>query len=470
MSNDHRLSYSILRKKQRQSHRLHYIFIWSREPPANELRYFLNFIFSHYNILNAVAVVQRPTDRGYYIVTYNPFNGQIIRLAHYIYKRHELFIVKDRNLFGYKLFVTLFSSAWNLYKPSRGDSFVPNVVTGVLNAATHLSQPVINEKPDFKQVFNADLLINARYHLALEYAKLQVEPTIVLTHGGICVLVPFERFRTLFETFYNILHPLVWIGSILAAVSVYVSLTFIYNMERRNSHNRSAQFHLHVLGKYFKFTAEAVPRLISSNWLWHYMIITSVFQSALNDAITLKSRVATVDNLNDLINSEYQILVNNAFYSAYSEFINNSTLRDNCEVVGIQEFLHRLYTKNIKYAYMEELKRTNELANDVVDENNLAVFYTMRSCFNPDLETYYVRLGSPFLNRINWILRQLQENGLFKYWSERRHHPNGMNQKLFRRLDAGQLENLYFIFEYWSYALLFCFTVFVVELFVATYW
>lgn len=468
--NDQRLSVSILRQMQSQRHRLYYVFIWEGES-AFEFQYFLSFVFWNYDILNAVSIVQRSTDGEYDILTYNPFIGRNIRLAPDAYKRNEMFIEKDMNLFGYPLLITRYRSILNFYTPfgaSRSitlnvDQFLPLMVANLMNATLNLSQPYTNEI-DLKQIANADLLLNGWYYEPSKCRELRIEPTIAMRRDDICVLVPYKRFRPMAESIIIMLQPSVWICAMAVAFSVTVCLILISKMERYNSKEPSIRAYL--FGLYGKFSRHFTSRLILANWLLYTVIITSVFQSALYDGITLEGRDPELTNISDLIdNSEYALLLYKEFHDETVDILKKSSLNDNIKVVSVKEYLDRIYSAN-NYVFVERLKQTNHFERILADENLLPVYYTMEPCVCPLIATYYVRRGSPFLNRINWILRQSQENGLFQFWDTRFHNSFSNRQKLFQRPKSGYLENLGFIFEYWFYALFICFLECIVELIV----
>lgn len=104
---------------QSQRHLLYYIFIWDGEPPE-EFKYFLSFLFQEYKILNAVAIVQKKSEREHRVYTYDPFDTKHLRIASNVYQREELFIEKDKNLFGYQLLITRYQSILNAFRPQTG--------------------------------------------------------------------------------------------------------------------------------------------------------------------------------------------------------------------------------------------------------------------------------------------------------------------------------------------------------------
>lgn len=471
---DHQLGFSVLRDKQTQTYRLYYIFVWYGEP-SFESQHFLEFIFWNYNILNAVTITQTTAEQEHRTLTYNPFRGETIQIAADAYTKSELFIEKDRNLFGYPMQITRYQSNLNKYRPLNGtksvrlnvDNFVPYAVVQVMNATLNLTTPYLYHT-DLIQIATADLLVNGRYYGHKACRRLQIEPTIGLKHDDICVLVPYKRWRPMLESIYRTLEPSVWICAIVAALTVAINLTFILKMERRRlrhrTHRRNQQkIRLDLFGNLMKLPGEFAPRLIVAIWLLHYVIISSLFQSALYQGVTREGRDPQITSMSDLIDSKYDIVIDEAFYNGYLDVINKSSLKGNFKVVSIPKYLNGIYSKNLKYAYVERLKRTKHFAN-IISKNNLPVYYTMRPCVRPQIETYYVRRGSPLLSRIDWILRLSQENGLFAYWEKRLHAPFTKVPKLFHRANSGYLENLYFIFEYFLFALLACLLAFIVEL------
>lgn len=460
---------------QSQRHRMYYIFIWDGEPPI-ESQDFLSFIFWNYDILNAVTIVQGTTDTEQHIFTHNPFTKQNIRIASDVYKRNELFIEKTMNVYGYPLLITRYQSIMNLYGPLNGprsltlhlDRFVPPLIASLMNATLNLSEPYRHEI-DVEQIANADLLLNGRHYLSAQRKELRIEPTLSLKRDDICVLVPYKRFRSMAESIIRTLRPSVWVCAIVMAFLVTTCLLLISKMDPKD--NRSnPPIRLYLFGNYTKFSRKFTSRLILTNWLLYCVIITSVFQSALYQGITLEGRDEKITNVSDLFNLKYPILTYDEFLNGTVDLIKNSSLNGQIQVVNVKEYVDKIYNVHSRHAFVERLKRTNNLASNVMHiHNNLPVYYTMQPCVCPLIATYYVRLGSPFLNRINWILRLSNENGLFKHWEKRVRYTHRASQKLFQRPNLGYLKNLNFIFEYWFYALFLCFLGFIGELIVALY-
>lgn len=330
-----------------------------------------------------------------------------------------------------------------------------------MNATLKLAQPYINEI-DREQIANADLLLNGRYYEPALCNEFRIEPTNAVRRDDICILVPFKRFRPMLESIYRTLHPSVWMSAILAAFSTAMCFFMISKVERH--WNRPIR--LYLFGNYTKFSRGRSTRVILTSWLLYCVVISLVFQSALFKGLTLEGRDPMIKTIHDLNNSMYQILVTEVFYNSTIDVINNSSLKGIVKVVGVKEYLDYIYANNVEYAYVERYKRTNHFAN-IIDEDKLPVYYTMSECVCPQIGTYYVRIGSPFLNRINWIIEQSHENGLFNYWEERLYTPFNKRHRLFQRPKSGHLENLNFIFKYWFYALFVCFFGFIGELIVA---
>ncbi len=456
-----------------QRHRQYYIFIWDGEPPI-EFQYFLHFIYWNYSILNAVTMVQKASETEHRVVTYNPFTKRNIRMATDVYTRNELFIEKDRNVFGYPMLITRYKSVLGKYKVLKGtkslglnlNSFVPRIVTDVMNATLILSEPYVN-KIDLKQMANADLLVNSRVYSPLMSKQRYIEPTIAIKRDDICVLVPFKRFRPMLESIYLTLQPMVWICAMVASV-VTLSLIVILKWEGHYLNTRNRAVRLNFFGNKLKLPGALAPRWIIMNWILYCVIITCVFQSALYQGVTKEGRDPQITTVVDLIKSKYEVLINDVYYRVAHENLKNSPIVGNFRIVDTKDFLDKVFSKNLDYAYIEIERRTTHFAK-IIEDHTLPVYYTMRPCLHPQISTYYVRRGSPFLNRINWIIRQLQENGFFTYWERKLYNPNHKRAQLYHRANSGCLDNLYFIFEYWFFALLVCCLGFTVELIVTLF-
>lgn len=460
---------SILQKIHTERHRLFYIFIWEGQPP-DEFQHFLSVIFWKHNILNALTIYQSTTETDHHMITYNPFTRHYIEMPNDVYKRNELFIEKDLDLHGYPMYMMSLIRFYRFTSESKSqfshDSFLPSVITNVMNATLNINRVFLKDL-NLKQVVNVDLLLNSGSYETSLYKVIGIEPTISIRRDDICILVPFKRFRPMVESIYRTLNPYVWICAIVVAVPVTIALILISKMKGHRSWSNSVL--LCVFGYYFDLPSpnlpkEVAPRWILAGWLLHCVIIATVFQSALYQGITFEGREPPLTNITNVLSSGYKILINEVFYDSTIDFINNSSLKDNFKVVSVLEYMNYLQSNNKSYAYVERLRRTTYFAR-IQTEDDLPVYYTMNIV--PQYYTYYVRLGSPFLNRINRIIRQSEENGLFQYWENRLTPSTPVKrQKLFHRPKSGYLENLFFIFEYWFYALCICFLVFVLEFFV----
>lgn len=348
------------------------------------------------------------------------------------------------------------------------DSFLPDVITRAMNATLILKSPFTIDF-QIEQITNADLSINGRSYSICSYKDIGVEPTITLRRDDICVMVPYKRFRSMADSISRTLTPSVWISTFLVIFPVSICLYAISKLKRHSAWKHIILFDL--FRYYLVQTSpnppkKLAPRLILAFWLLYSVSMMSISQSALYKGLTLEGRDPQIRNVSDLLKSNFQLLVTNVFYKSVGEFINNSSLKNHLNVVSLLNYLDLVESNNINYAYVARSRGTNHFVNIQMDDHSLPVYYTMKPCVIPFMTMYFVRQGSPFLKRINFVLRQTEENGLLKYCEQQlfNDYTKGKQQRLFHRSTSGCLDNLLFMFQFWSYGISICTVVFMMEL------
>lgn len=129
-----------------------------------------------------------------------------------------------------------------------------------------------------------------------------------------------------------------------------------------------------------------------------------------------------------------------------------------------------LDTKSTKYAILlreTDGKRIYRNMANIIDE--VPLYHIMRDCPVPCSMVYGLRYGSPYLPRINVILRHLSEAGILEYWTRSEDHT--LNNKHNKALYVGNsherkpftMNNLKEIFYVWLSGVVISVFVFLVE-------
>lgn len=434
-----------------------------------------------YQVLNVVAMLQT-VDDGVQAFAYSPYTDKMIQLPADAYRLDELFTDKiDFN--GRPLHVSLFSEEVRAQKKSNGsqqivgpDGDIAYLLADNLNATLMLQSPpdkleygnptsAHNGSGSLGQVVRreVDISLNSRfmrYDLFREHNI--VEPTNTIGRDDMCIIVPTPRFM---PPFHNLMHSLdstVWI---LVFVVIFPITFLVQRMAVNPYHSLEPTFrHFQLLDAvrcYFNQTLTRLPstsvlRCVIIVWIAYCFIMTNIFQSGLTSTFTVKILEKEINNIDDLIKSDYSIVASTDYGKLISRYFEGSPLSgrgkllEKLQLVEWSEYNRLIHENNTKYAYANKYHLTNFYANAKINRGS-PIYRAVKECPVPFLACYIVPFGSPLLGRLNKIIGQLEQSGIFRYW-ERRVNADPMRAPIARRTDhpeplkLKQMFSFYFLF------------------------
>lgn len=410
---------------------------------AKRLQHYTNT----YHILNVVALLQM-VNGGVQAFTYSHYTDELIQLPDEAYRLDDLFS-DEINFNGRPLHVSLFSeevrAIKNISLKTMGpDGDIAYLLADKLNATLIVHSPpdtleygnptsAHNASGSLGQVLRheVDISLNSRFmRFDLFRENNIVEPTNTIGRDDMCVIVPLPQFMS---PIHNLLHSLdatVWT---LAFVVIF-PFTFLLQWTAANQfHCLETKFrHFHLLDAvrcYFNQTLTHLPttsvlRCIMILWIAYCFIMTNIFQSCLTSTFTVKILEKEIVNIDDLIKSDYSIIAAVDYGKLISRYFEGSPLTGRrkllkkMRLVEWSEYNRLIYENDTEHAFVNKYHLTTYYANAKINEG-LPLYRAIKECPVPFLACYIVPFGSPLLGRLNQIIGQLEQSGIFRYWERR---------------------------------------------------
>lgn len=448
---------------------------------------------NNYRILNVIALLET-VDGKVHAYTYSPYTDEMIQLSEGTYQLDELFPNKI-NFQGRPLHVSLFSEEARAImtvssKILGPDGDIAYLLAEKLNATliTHSPQDKLeygnpttknNGTGSLGQVLRGEVNIslNSRFmRFDLFRVNNIVEPTNSIGRDDMCILVPMPTFMS---PIHNLLHTLdvtVW----TLAFCIIFPFTFLIQWISANKfHSMEPNFRhfqlLDAVRSYFNQTLMRLPktsllRCIVILWIIYCFIMTNIFQSCLTSTYTVRILEKEIDNIADLVKSDYSIIAANDYGKLISQYFDGDQrsergkLLNKLHLVDWSEYNRMIHYNNTDYAFVNKYHLTTFYVNAKI-HNGLPIYRTIKECPVPFLSCYIVPFGSPLLGYFNKIIGRLEHSGIFRYW-ERRANVDAKRAPIPRKsghpqpLQLGQMFSFYFLLGGLSTA----FVTFVVEI------
>lgn len=114
------------------------------------------------------------------------------------------------------------------------------------------------------------------------------------------------------------------------------------------------------------------------------------------------------------VHTRHNIIFNNSLSDEYYEKIH-----ERIEIVTDQKIKEIIDQRKFEYALLlrksDALYISNKPSNLV---NGRPIFHTVEDCPVPCSIVYGLRYGSPYLQRLNYILHHLNQGGILQYWTQ----------------------------------------------------
>lgn len=417
---------------------------------------------STYQILNVIAMLQMIDGGGVRAFTYSPYADEIIQLPDDAFRLDELFSNKI-NFNGRPLHVSMFSeevrAIMNVSPRIMGpDGDMAYLLAEYLNATLIVQSPpdkleygnptsAHNASGSLGQVVRqeVDISLNSRFmRFDLFRENNIVEATNNIGRDDMCAIVPMPKFMS---PIHNLLHSLdktVW----MLAFVVIFPFTFLLQCAAARTDFQQFQL-LDAVRGYFNQTLTQLPttsvlRSIIIWWIVYCFIMTNIFQSCLTSTFTVKTLEKEINNIEQLIKSDYSIIAAVDYGKLISRYFDGMPLSgrgkllEKMRLVEWSEYNRMIDDNNTGYAYVNKYHLTTFYANAKTNER-APIYRAIKECPVPFLACYIVPFGSPLLGRLNEIIGQLEQSGIFRYW-ERRVNADPMRAPIVR--SSGQPEPL----------------------------
>lgn len=414
--------------------------------PANEQ---LEQIFSQIwekRALNALIVYWNRTLNA---VTFTPFpEMQLIFIANdELHNRDLLFMDRTKNLYGHSFKITAYydesrarfnrNDTNDLKQLEGADGLLVRLIVEEMNATLFMSEPEdglqIGELFPNKTATGClaalmsgkyDMGLNIRFY-RLNHFEGSVEATVVTKRDDICFLVPRKGQSADIANIFRPFRRYTWI-SLIVALPCYVVAFYLLVVRQRDV--RSFQYH------FFQFYAYMIQqhapyrakrrrqRILIGFWLISVLMLSFVYQSKLSGTLIIPKDQSDINNIMELANSNLKIMSFPRYNRQIIEFFGDSTYNGvfkslfskliNCT---IDEMNESISTLNPAYGYANK-RHINMHLRRVHTKGSSIFYHQIQQCPVPYLAVYGIRYGTPYKERINFIIRQAQEAGLMDKW------------------------------------------------------
>lgn len=458
------LNLSYIKQNSGDKYNSHFILLFENVP-QNGTAWIQKIFrqFWHWNLMN-VLILYPSANGSINIFTYNPFlkdsaddddddgctQMSIISLSASDRNVENIFADKAINMYGSPLRVSLFPEQTRAIVDrvdgtySGTDGYITNMVINRMNASLVLLPPTdgfdIGEflpngslTGSLAQVVNhlVDVSFNTRF-LRLAQFKGIVQITFSNGRDDICILVAKAGFASNIYNIFRAFSANVWAMTFLSLVAVSISFAIVYRSQQPDINDRHEIEH--ILFNFYSWNlAQPIMRLpqrwasklLIAFWIVYSLLICSSYQGNLTSNLVLRPTLPQINTMRQLVQSDYEIMTFGRYVHLLQNLFNESeafsSLRYRIKTVSTGHDME-LFVNNhdLRYAYANKFHINQYLSSrkkNVV--NGRPVFHNMIECPVPFLVAYAVQFGSPYLLRINTIIRRAQEAGFVSYWDKK---------------------------------------------------
>lgn len=445
-TNDLNLSY--IRKNSGDKHTSHFIILIE----SNDVHEaWLKGVFQNfwkYKLLKVIVVFWREELN---IITYTPFGDDfLIKIPRNTMEYNDIFWDKTRDLNGHSFRVSLFPEQTRAIFNENGkfsgtDGYLTDVMIEKLNATLVLLPPTDgNDIGEFlsngsstgslNQIITqfVEVSFNTRF---LRLAQFQGKVQITFTNGrdDICILVAKAGYASNFNNIFRAFSLPVWIFTLISLLCASLSFSGIYRIGTKDPTIENIFFNFyswHFAQPINKLPERWSSRLLIAFWIIYCLLINSSYEGNLTSNLVLRPTLPEINTIRQLEQSSYEIITFGRYVDLLQNFLNQTgtykKLKKRIRGVTPDILDKHIERNDIKYAYANKYHINQFISkskNHTV--NGIPVFNHMVECPVPYLVAYAVYYGSPYLYRINTILRRTQESGFISYWDQKAEQTKG---------------------------------------------
>lgn len=454
LRNPRELNLSYIKKKMKNKEFTRYAIVFTDKLSLASSKIELKGIFAEFwerGVLNVIIVFWT---NELNVFTYTPFDESfLVSLNVSEFQPDLLFYDKTKNLNGDELKVGMF------YEPQRAkilqtdntiklqgiDGRFTKMVMKSMNATLKLIEPMDEANlgelfPNgstsgvFAQFQNGiiDMSFNARFFRMKHFRDI-IEPTLTIGRDDLCILVPRSGISLNLDNIFDVFELTIWI-LIIASLPIYAFVFYLY--DRKNQSFRKPISFIHALLRlfgwnlnqpYMQSPKSILAKFMLGIWITYSALITNFYNSNLTSYLMVKPPLSDITTLQQLAQSNLQILTLQKYTNLINEFLNSSypNLLGRCQSVDTLELYTHIVSRDKSYAYAH---KEHVLRYALRKGRLFDTFSQMHECAVPFIDVYALRLGSPYKGRVNWILSQAQETGIIDHWLEIGLHRQKMNQ------------------------------------------
>lgn len=152
-------------------------------------------------------------------------------------------------------------------------------------------------------------------------------------------------------------------------------------------------------------------------WIGYCFIITSSYHGNIMNSMLHRHRLPEINNIQELHDSGYHVLTVRRYIpflrNYLDSFYSKETLAGRIHESTTDNHYIMIGAHDTRYAYAN---KEHILKHAMRNVSQREVFYIMQECPIIFQQAYLVRYGSVFKGRLNWIVRQFQDAGIFTMW------------------------------------------------------
>lgn len=360
---------------------------------------------------------------------------------------NSLFWDKSQNLYGYPLKVTGFydisralfdqQETSNLKALDGLDGLLSRLIVEKMNATLELNVPA--DGMEIGELFpnntatgclaalmsgHFDMGFNVRFY-RLNHFEGRVEATHSIGRDDICFLVPRKGKAIDIANIFRPFHRCTWIV-ICILMPLYA---FCYYLTVSNQQNkRSFRYHFF---QFFAYTLQQPVNFIAKSkkekffigiWIVSVMLIAFMYEGKMSGSLIIPKDRPNIESIEQLAQSDLKILSFSRYNRQIKEFFSDSKyngvydpLFERLQNISITEFYGSVSKMDSSYGFANKY-HINAYLRRICIQNSEIFYHHIKQCPVPFLGVYGIRYGTPYRDRINFIIRQAQEGGLIDKW------------------------------------------------------
>lgn len=456
------LDLSYVERRVIDKHRTFYALLFEeKQASQNDSNHRFTEIFKrfwHKDVLNVVALFH---SSHLNCLTYSPFADRFL-VSHSLNVTNwrRLFDEKLHNMNGREFRVALYHERARAifkrenFQPSDAkdmlgiDGIFTPIAMHKLNATLRLIQPTdggfsgeVYPNGSMDGVLGLVLQgkAEASFNMRGIYPRLfkhNFESTYQKLRDDICIGVPRRGIASnIGNTFYPF-DGITWTLIVLMVpifTGLYAFLCYRYVRSERRAPVVDIFFHLlawNLCQTRARLPRNTFSRIMVVAWITYCFIITSSYHGNVMNSMLQRHRLPEINTIQELDAAGYHVLTLRRYIPFIREYLDyfysKETLANRIHASTTDDHYKMIGAHDTRYAYAN---KAHILKHAMRNVSQREVFYIMTECPLLLQQAYLVRYGSVFKGRLNWIVRQFQDAGIFTMW-----------QNYMRQMDPPPLE------------------------------